>query len=82
MGLYDSVFVDCRCGKVMEFKSKAMPDPYLATYYHTDVPVRIADDLDGYTKSCPQCGTRVTLRSGLPKAVPMTAEFDSETQEA
>lgn len=81
MGMYDSVFADCKCGKVIEFQSKARPDAYLATYYHTGVPVEIANDLDGRTQSCPVCGARVTLRSGFPKAVPMTVEFDSEAQE-
>ncbi len=82
MGMYDSVFADCKCGKVIEFQSKARPDAYLATYYRTDVPVVIANDLDGRTQSCPVCGTRVTLRSDLPTMVPMAVEYGNEAQEA
>lgn len=77
---YDSVFVDCTCGQVNEFRSSASPAPYLATYYKTNVPVYLADDLDGKAQPCRHCGATITLRSEPPTHVPMHAKITPAPQ--
>lgn len=64
MGMFDSVFAECpKCGKDVEFQSKA-GDCLLSKYrIPGDVPGEIAEDLDGEIGQC-ECGHMVLIEIG------------------
>ena len=68
MGMYDSLFVKCPCGKEIEFQSKA-GDCWLIRYTIFDAPPKVAADLAGKSKQC-DCGRTVDLWT-QPIIVPM-----------
>lgn len=63
MGMYDSVYVECKCGKQVEFQSKA-GDCTLASYQVDDCPLAIAGDLIGQSKLC-ECGAKIIMRGAV-----------------
>jgi hypothetical protein len=63
MGMFDSLYVDCSCGKKVEFQSKA-GDCTLARYTISDCPDAIAGDLIDKTEWC-NCGKSLTLRGAV-----------------
>lgn len=75
MGMFDSVIVKCRskdCDGEIEFQSKAgLCD--LNRYSVDEVPIPIAESLDGKTEVCPKCQCEITIHSPYvaPKFVSM-----------
>lgn len=62
MGLFDSVMVPCpRCGKEVEFQSKADDDPYMRVYRLPDVPAHIQFDVMNEPHYCQACGSWFAL---------------------
>ena len=61
MGCFDAVEVPCcECNTPVEFQSKR-GDCSLTTYKIDSVPIRIAEDLNGTSEKCSECGSLVTL---------------------
>jgi hypothetical protein len=60
MGMFDTLYVDCRCGKRVAFQSKA-GDCIIGEYQVEGCPPAIAGDLIGETEQC-ECGAKITLR--------------------
>lgn len=73
MGMFDSVFVRCECGRMVEFQCKA-GDCTCSHYTVLAVPVAIADALNDAMRRC-KCGRKIVLQSSCPEAVPMTVEI-------
>lgn len=71
MGLFDSVYAACpRCGKDVEFQSKA-GECHMNTYRNESVPSVIAADIDGQTAPC-SCGAIVRIGNGeQPRTISM-----------
>lgn len=69
MGMFDSMYVKCKCGREVEFQSKA-GDCGLHKYTIDDCPAAIAGDLIGQSCGC-KCGKIVQLRGH----VTLLAEF-------
>ena len=68
MGCFDSLIVPCPgCGDSVEFQSKA-GDCSLARYTVQDVPLKIAQDLDGEVRHCHDCARPVRVRM-LPRPI-------------
>jgi hypothetical protein len=63
VGMFDSLYVECRCGKRVEFQSKA-GDCVLRDYTLEDVPHAVAGDLIGERQKC-ECGNTITLRGSV-----------------
>jgi hypothetical protein len=63
MGMFDSLYVQCECGKDIEFQSKS-GDCSLNAYNLCNCPPSIAGDLINQTESC-ECGRSVTLRGAV-----------------
>lgn len=62
MGMFDTVIVRCPlCNTKMEFQSKA-GDCELNEYEVYEVPVVVAQDINGSTDWCPSCGKRIEIR--------------------
>jgi len=78
MGMFDTVIVPCpKCGKQLEFQSKAGPC-MLKRYNYKSVPPEIANSIDGDSETC-SCGQFVALEyAGAPIRVCMSIVFDSE----
>lgn len=72
MGMFDTLRVQCTCGKTIEIQSKA-GDCKLAEYTLADCPADIAGQLIGTTRDC-ACGR--TLR--LYGHVMLGAEFTKD----
>lgn len=73
MGMYDSVIAKCpHCHSSVEFQSKA-DVCHLRRFTPREVPVSIADDLDGQEVKCECCNKMVTIKYPLraPRYVPM-----------
>lgn len=62
MGLYNSLFVQCSCGKQLEFQSKAGMHECKAYYDERKLPDDIALDLDGHSQTY-ECGQTITIES-------------------
>lgn len=60
MGMFDSLYVKCTCGKEVEFQSKT-GECSLARYTLDDCPPKVAAGLIGETQTC-ECGENLTLR--------------------
>lgn len=76
MGMFDSLYVNCPCGKKVEFQSKA-GDCHCDNFTLFDCPPAIAGDLIGQSEHC-ECGRTVTLRG----KVLMEAEFYPQNDDA
>jgi hypothetical protein len=63
MGMFDSLYVDCKCGEKVEFQSKR-GDCALHEYSLQDCPPNIAGDLVGQSERC-KCGCVITLRGAV-----------------
>jgi hypothetical protein len=63
MGMFDSLYVDCTCGKQVEFQSKS-GECSLARYTVDNCPHAIAADLIGQWRYC-DCGNVLTLRGAV-----------------
>jgi hypothetical protein len=63
MGMFDSLYVDCTCGKQVEFQSKS-GECSLARYTIHDCPPAVAGDLIDRVEQC-ACGKRLTLRGAV-----------------
>jgi len=62
MGMYDSVYVDCpNCGIELEFQSKT-GECLLREYEISEVPTKIALELDGETITCYNCNKTSKLK--------------------
>lgn len=61
MGLFDSVYVKCKCGEDIEFQSKA-GESYMASYTLENAPNAIKGDLVDRSESCQKCGEPTTIR--------------------
>ena len=70
MGMFDSLYVTCKCGEDVEFQSKA-GECALREYRITDVPPVIAGDLIGQCETCRRCGCHITIRG----CVTLMAEY-------
>jgi predicted RNA-binding Zn-ribbon protein involved in translation (DUF1610 family) len=72
MGMFDEVNVSCTtCGSIVSFQSKA-GECVLATFSKDSVPIEIANDIDGDTELCPDCGEPTTIHSMVvEKKTPM-----------
>jgi len=75
MGMFDSVNVHCKnkdCDGVIEFQSKAGLCN-LITYDIDEVPIPIAESIDGQYGVCPKCQCEVQIKSPyiVPKFVRM-----------
>lgn len=64
MGIFDSLYVVCRCGEEVEFQSKADDDAYCRRFDLTNCPPVIAADLIGDSKDC-QCGRTITIQGSV-----------------
>ena len=65
MGMFDSVFATCpNCGSEVEFQSKAGACD-LKRYHSSSVPLVIANDLNGSSEKCLDCGESVSLSSPI-----------------
>ena len=64
MGLFDSVYVPCKCGKDVEFQSKA-GDSYMASYTLENAPDPIKADLFGKSSRCQYCDEPITIRGKI-----------------
>ena len=76
MGCPDYVHVTCpKCFTEVEFQSKAGTCSCLH-YTSNDVPIAVADDLNGETKDCPKCNTviKISVHPSL-KRVTMQVEI-------
>lgn len=71
MGMFDSLYVECACGKQVEFQSKAGPC-ILNNYTIKDVPKAIAADLIGESDQCQACGATITIRGAVSLMVDVT----------
>lgn len=64
MGMFDSLYVECRkCGEQVEFQSKA-GDCYLHSYTLDNCPASVAGDIIGQSMIC-KCGNGVTIRGAV-----------------
>jgi hypothetical protein len=64
MGMFDSLYVECRrCGEQVEFQSKA-GDCSLRSYELSDCPPEVAGDLIGRSNQC-KCGNSITIRGAV-----------------
>lgn len=73
MGMFDSVFYRCECGSDVEWQSK-QDECYLKVYSPSNVPSRIAHDINGETQRC-KCGRKYTIHGAyLPERVAMVVE--------
>lgn len=71
MGLFDSVFFDCRkCGENIEVQSKA-GECELKRYRNDNVPTDIAVSIKGEVITCENCGSVYEILSSLPDRVPL-----------
>lgn len=71
MGMFDSVIHRCKCGNDVEWQSKA-DECVLAVYKTTEVPVTIANDINGEEQKCQECGTTYKLLGcDLPQKISM-----------
>lgn len=62
MGLFDSLWVECpKCGKPVEFQSKALPDPYMQNFSLDDCPSEVLTDVMNAPQYHPACGQWVAL---------------------
>jgi hypothetical protein len=59
MGMFDSLYVTCKCGLSVEFQSKA-GDCILATYTLDTAPNDVKGDLIGERETC-RCGNTIEL---------------------
>ena len=65
MGMYDMVRLRCpHCKKLVEFQSKA-GECRLHVYNEVQVPVAVAESIDGEVAQCKQCGKQVTAHKLL-----------------
>ena len=68
--MLDSVIYKCECGKEVEWQSKA-DDCVLANYSNMDVPVTIANDINGEIQKC-KCGRYYKISGcALPQRIGM-----------
>lgn len=75
MGIYDSVVVACtqdNCNGVIEFQSKA-GKCQLSTFSINEVPLAIAESINGEIENCPKCGKSHSLLIPLtqPRVIAM-----------
>jgi len=63
MGMFDSVWVSCPCGKDVEFQSKAGAC-CLRDYTFPDAPQEVLADINGQTREC-SCGISLTVRTQI-----------------
>jgi NMD protein affecting ribosome stability and mRNA decay len=73
MGMYDSVWAVCpECGEPVEFQSKA-GDCVLADYDVKEVPIVIANDIEGNVSVCRKCNhlLKISMSSYVPVTVRM-----------
>lgn len=71
MGMFDSVIHICSCGGVIEWQSKA-DECVLAKYRPTEVPVKIANEINGTIEKCNKCGKEYEISGwGLPQEIEM-----------
>ncbi len=65
MGLYDSVITECPdCEAPIEFQSKA-GNRALECFNKYEVPVDIANDIDGNIEYCSNCGCPVHIQISI-----------------
>jgi hypothetical protein len=62
MGMFDSLYITCKCGNQIEFQSKAGPC-ILKEYNQFDVDPAVAGDLNGTSEQCQKCGRYATIRT-------------------
>lgn len=62
MGMFDSVYVDCKCGEKVEFQSKA-GDCLCHDYTIYDLPHEIALDLNKEVQECGKCGNKLKIHT-------------------
>lgn len=62
MGMFDSMYVACSCGRAVEFQSKA-GRCNLRRYSMATVPLEVATDLDGESERCPNCGSTLIIHA-------------------
>ncbi len=74
MGMYDSVYLKCKCGGYIEFQSK-VGACILAIYNPTTVPEFIARDVDGDDSYCMVCGKKYTAILNTDKVFVQEAEI-------
>ena len=70
MGMYDSVMIECECGREVEFQSKA-GDCTCARYNIMNVPHEIAGALSGEYETC-ECGKVLTIETHVITRVAIT----------
>ena len=77
MGMYDTVVTKCKtCQRGLEFQSKA-GECNLLRYELHDVPVGIANDLEGEEQECPRCGEVTKIMSiAIPPTVRMVRCYE------
>ena len=73
MGCFDTVHAFClNCGTEHEIQSKT--GPCAQKHYHQDsVPADVAEDVNGESWICPECGSRCWLSCPHMPRVRMTA---------
>lgn len=71
MGMFDSLYVRCQCGKDIEFQTKAGPRE-LKAYRLEDVPPSVAGDLNGQIEECGHCGQSYRIHTvTFTQAIPL-----------
>lgn len=65
MGMFDSVWIKCNCGRNIEFQSKA-GDCMLYDYEFPSAPQEILLDLDNQEKTCKYCERTAILHTSTP----------------
>lgn len=87
MGMFDSMFVKCTCGALIEFQSKA-GRCVLAEFTPANVPPDIAGDLNGETEECEKCKKSYTIKTTTQVqvledyALPNRAGYDDEYEDS
>lgn len=79
MGCFDSVHAQCECGETIEFQSKAGKCE-LRVYDISSVPLAIADDLNGESEVCPECGVivEINILPNNPNRIMMYEDYSVE----
>lgn len=67
MGLFDSMYIKCpKCGKEMEWQSKS-GHCAMFSYNKRDVPISVAEGLDGSVLGCQFCNTNWQFKLISPR---------------
>jgi hypothetical protein len=71
MGMFDTVHFNCpSCNKLMEVQTKA-GDCNLRIYHSDEVPLGIADDLNGDKEECGNCHTKLVIKLRTSNRAPL-----------